>query len=174
MIKYLMSLTAATLLCGMTGSKALADAYIGVAAGQAEIENVDDGSMKIFGGYRGGNFGFEAAYHDLGKQSETDPFLGTASIEVTGMEVSAAGFLAANPSFDFFGKIGLFLWDGDFSLTGFPTVQEDGNDLILGIGAQFKPARNVSIRGEYQITELGVRSVEADVDILSIGLAVHF
>ena len=97
------------LLSAVTGTQALAQGYVGVSAGKADIEDVDDTSIKIIGGYRSGNLGLEAAYHDLGEQSETDPFLGTASIQATGIEISAAGYLPASNSFDLFGKIGLDL-----------------------------------------------------------------
>ena len=162
------------LLAGFAFQQVQAQGYVGASVGQADIEDVDDTSIKIFGGYKSGNFGFEAAYHDLGKQSETDPFLGTASIEVTGIELSAAGYLPASNSFDLFGKIGLFIWDADFSLTGFPSVSEDGNDLVFGFGAQFKPSQQFSIRAEYQITEIGLDGIDLDTDILSIGAALHF
>ena len=162
------------LLAGFSFTQVQAEGYVGASVGQADIEDVDDTSIKLFGGYRSGAFGFEAAYHDLGKQSETDQFLGTASIEVTGIELSAAGFLAASNSFDLFGKIGLFIWDADLSLTGFPSVSDDGNDLMFGFGAQFKPSQKFSIRAEYQITEIGLDGVDLDTDILSIGAALHF
>lgn len=162
------------MLTGLTGTQVLAQGYIGASIGNAELETVDDTSVKIFGGYRPGNFGFEVAYHDLGEQSETDPFLGTASIKATGIEVSAAGYLPAGTNFDLFGKIGLFIWDADVSLTGFPTVNDDGNDLIFGFGAQFKATQNFSFRAEYQITELGFDGADLDVDILSVGAALHF
>lgn len=174
MKRKFMLLFTVMLLTGFAGNQAFAEGYIGAAAGQADIESTDDTSIKIFGGYRYNNFGIEAAYHDLGEQSETDPFLGTAAIEVTGIEISGVGFLALNPSFDIFGKIGLFLWDVDLSLTGFPGVSDDGNDLMFGFGGQFKPTKNFSIRAEYQLTELSINSVDFDTDILSIGVALHF
>jgi hypothetical protein len=73
-----------------------------------------------------------------------------------------------------FGKIGLFIWDADLSLTGFPSVNEDGNDLIFGFGAQLKATQNLSFRAEYQITELGFDGADLDIDIISIGAALHF
>lgn len=96
MKRKLMPLFAVLLLTGSVGTQVLAEGYVGAAAGKADLEDADDTSTKIFGGYRSGNIGFEAAYHDRGKPSETDPFLGTAAIEVTGIELSAAGFLAIN------------------------------------------------------------------------------
>ena len=162
------------LLAGTAFTHVQAEGYVGASAGQADIEDVDDTSIKIFGGYKSGSFGFEVAYHDLGKQSQTDPILGTASIEVTGIELSAAGFLPASNSFDLFGKIGLFIWDADLSLTGFPSVSEDGNNVMLGFGGQFKPSQKFSIRAEYQLTEIDIGGVDLDTDILSIGAALHF
>ena len=139
----------------------------------AIIEEESDTSVKVFGGYRGVNFGFEAAYHDWGKPSQTEFGL-TASIEATALELAATGFLAAGNTVDLFGKIGVFMWDADLSLTTFPTVSEDGSDLMLGFGVQYKPTRNFSVRGEYQMTELEIGGVDFDTDILSVGVALHF
>jgi len=173
MLKKMAFVPAIVLMCGFTSSHVLAEGYVGGAFGKAEMETVDDTSFKIFGGHRAGAFGFEAAYHDLGKQSES--FGGqTASIEATGIELSAVGYLAAGNSFDLFGKIGMLLWDADFSLTGFPTVSDDGSDIIFGVGGQFKPTKHFSIRFEYQMFDLGTIGGDLDTDILSIGAAYHF
>lgn len=147
--------------------------YFGAGLGSADIEGTDDSSIKFFGGYRSGDLGFEAAYHDLGKQQESQFGL-TASIEVTGMEFSGMGFLSASPGFDLFGKVGLLFWDADLFLTGFPSVSEDGNDLIFGVGAQYSPSQNISVRFEYQTTTLGINGVDFDTDVVSFGAAYSF
>jgi len=59
-------------------------------------------------------------------------------------------------------------------LTDFPSVSDDGSDLMFGFGGQFKPAKNFSIRTEYQITELGIGGADFGTDIISIGAAIHF
>jgi len=168
-----LTLSVALLLAGVAVQQVLAEAYIGGSVGSADIEDENDTAYKIFGGYRGAFFGVEAAYHDLGKPSETQLGL-TAAIEATGLELSAAGFYAASSSVDLFGKIGVFMWDADISLTGFPTISDDGSNMILGFGVQYKPTQSFSIRGEYQMTELEINNVDFDTNILSIGVALHF
>ena len=169
----ILTVTTALLLTAVAGQQALAEGYIGGSVGNADIEDESDTAFKVFGGYRGANFGFEAAYHDLGKPSETQLGM-TAAIEASGLELSAAGFFAASSNVDLFGKIGVFMWDADVSLTGFPTVSDDGSNLMLGFGVQYKPTQNFSIRGEYQATELEIINVDFDTNILSIGIALHF
>lgn len=166
-------LSVVVLLAGGAGEQALAEAYIGGSVGSADIENESDTSVKLFGGYRGDFFGVEAAYHDLGKPSESQLGL-TAAIEATGLELSAAGFFPASNTVDLFGKIGVLMWDADVSLTGFPTVSDDGSNMMLGFGVQYKPTQMFSIRGEYQFTELEINNVDFDTDILSVGVALHF
>jgi len=95
-------------------------------------------------------------------------------MEVTGMEFSVIGFLPANPNFDLFGKVGMFFWDADLSLTGFPSISEDGSDYIFGMGGQYNPSKNVSIRFEYQATTLDINGVDFDTDVVSVGASYNF
>lgn len=173
MNRLIASLFSLALLAYLIVNPAMAAGYIGVSIGSADIEGTDDTSSKIFVGYRQGNVGFEAAHHDLGKQEESAGAI-TASIEVSGIELSGAGFMPVSPTFDLFGKIGLLMWDADLFLTGFPPVASDGTDLIFGIGAQFIPSNNISVRFEYQLTTLDVEGVDFDTDVISIGVAFNF
>lgn len=173
MNRIITSLFSVLLFSNFIVNPVMAAGYIGAGFGSAEIETADDSSTKIFGGYRQTNFGFEAAYHDFGKQEETQFGL-TAAVEITGIELAAAGFMPVSQTFDLFGKIGMLLWDADLSLTGFPSISEDGSDLIFGVGAQYNPAKNVSIRIEFQTTSLDVSGVDFDTDIISIGAAYNF
>ncbi len=152
---------------------AIAAGYFGAGIGSADVEGADDSSIKLFGGFRKNNLGFEIAYHDLGKQEESS-FGTTASVEITGLEFSGVGYLSVSPTFDLFGKIGLFSWDADIALTGFRGVSVDGSDLIFGLGAQYNPSDKISIRLEYQTTTLDVNDVDFDTDVISIGVAFNF
>ena len=173
MNRIITSLFSLLLLTNLIVNPAIAAGYFGAAIGSADMEGVDDSSFKIFGGSRQDNVGFEAAYHDLGKQEESGLGL-TASIEVTGIELSGAGFMPVSPTFELFGKIGVLLWDADLSLTGYPSVSIDGTDLILGFGAQFTPSNDTSIRLEFQTTTLDFEGIDMDTDVISIGVAFNF
>lgn len=161
------------LLSNFIVNPVVAAGYFGAGIGSASMEGTDDSSIKFFGGNRQDNVGFEVAYHDLGKQEES-AFGLTAAIEVTGLEFSGVGFMNVSSVFDLFGKIGLLLWDADVSLTGFPSVSVDGSDLIFGLGAQFNPSNNASIRFEFQTTTLDFNGIDLDVDVISIGAAFNF
>lgn len=173
-MKKIITLLFSTVLAfNIFGNAVMAENYFGVAIGSADIEGTDDSSLKLFGGVRNSNHGFEIAYHDLGKQAETALGI-TASTEVTGLELSGVGYLPVSSSMDLFGKLGLLLWDMDINLTGFPTLSTDGNDLIFGVGLQYNSTDNFSLRLEMQTTTLDVSGVDFDTDILSIGAAYKF
>ena len=173
MKKIITLLFSLVLITNTVVNHAMAAGYVGMGVGSADIEGADDTSTKLFGGYRKGNGGFEVAYHDFGKQEES-AFGTTASVEITALEFSGVGFASVSPTFDLFGKIGLLSWDADFSLTGFPDVSTDGSDLIFGLGAQYTPSNNISIRLEYQTSSLDVNGVDLDTDVISIGAAFNF
>ena len=173
MNKIITSLFSLLFLSNFIVTPAIAAGYFGAGIGSADMEGVDDSSIKIFGGYRQDNVGFEAAYHDLGKQEESGGGL-TASIEATGIELSGAGYMPVNPTFELFGKIGVFLWDADLSLTGWPSASTDGTDIIFGLGAQFTPSNNTSIRLEFQTVSLDFEGVDMDTDVISVGVAFNF
>ena len=173
MNRIVTSLFSLLFLTNFIVNPAMAAGYFGVGIGSADIGGVDDSSTKIFGGYHQDNIGFEAAYHDLGKQEES-AFGSTASIEITAIELSGVGFMSVSPAFDLFGKIGLLSWEADLFLTGFPAVSVDGSDLIFGFGAQYNPSNNISIRLEFQTSTLEVGGVDFDTDVISIGAAFNF
>lgn len=119
--------------------------YFGAGAGVADFEDnveledlgdveLDDDSTayKFFGGYRATpNFGIEGGYRSFG-EADAGPF----SIETTGIDVSAVGFLPLGPV-DLFAKGGVIFWDtdGDGGIPG-----DDGEDLTYGIGGQLNLA----------------------------------
>lgn len=173
MKKIMTLLFTVVLAFNIFGNAAMAENYFGVGIGSADIEGTDDTSLKIFGGYRNPNYGFEAAYHDLGKQEETA--LGvTASVEVTGFELSAVGYLPVSPTIDFFGKLGFLLWDMDLNVIGLGTGSTDGTDFIYGLGLQYNSPNNFALRLEFQAATLDVVGVDFDTEIISVGAIYKF
>ncbi|MEJ2141043.1 MAG: porin family protein [Gammaproteobacteria bacterium] len=179
-MKKISAVTLSTLLASsMFASGAMADNYFGVGVGSADLEGVDDSSFKIFGGTRNGNLGFEVAYHDFGKPEESYPGLYYASLEPTGIEFSGVGYMPVSPTMDFFGKIGLLMWDVDATFTDYTvpvtlTGSEDGNDLIYGVGLQFNSSNNFSLRVEYQASTLDVEGEDIDLENWSVGATFKF
>jgi OOP family OmpA-OmpF porin len=136
-----------------------------------------DSGFKIFGGYQfNPNFGVEFAYVDLGKASYSGMFFGDpvtgGSVGTTGVNVSAVGTIPLHPSFELFGKIGIFGWEAKARDTtgGLPFSGEDsGGDVSFGLGASFNFTRNVSLRVEWE----RFKAVD-NIDFLSLGVAFKF
>lgn len=180
----------------MAAAPAAAQAYIGFGAGKSDYDSgnmipdlITSGSVdgkdtgyKIFGGYQfNPYFAVEVAYVDLGKAAYSgtfvDPFFGPqtvtgGSLETWGLNASAVGILPLNPSFELFGKIGLFGWESKARDTtgGAPfSGKADGGDLSFGAGIAFHFTKNVGIRAEWE----RFKAVD-DIDLMSLGLTFKF
>lgn len=166
--------------------------YVGVSVGQSEFDEeaaipslITSGTVdskktafKIFGGYQyNPNFGLELAYVDLNSASYSGSFFGTpvvgGKVELWGFNFSAVGILPLSPTFELFGKAGLFFWSAEASdvTNGVPfSTSDDGADLSIGLGLSVNLTTNVSLRAEWERFMTDV----ADVDLWSIGIAVRF
>ena len=175
----------------LAASPANAQAFIGGAIGQSDIDEEvasglitsgtadgKDTAFKIFGGYMfNRHFGIEGAYVDLGQVSYSGSFLGSpvtgGKVEVSGLNISALGALPINEQFSVFGKIGLFLWDAEASdiTGGVPfSAKEDGTDVSFGIGVNYNFTRNLGVRAEWEM----FTTDEADATLLSVGVVWRF
>jgi OmpA-OmpF porin, OOP family len=162
---------------GMTGT-ALAENgfYAGASIGQATVDacegvtNCDDEdtSWKIFGGWElHRNIAIEAAWVDLGEISGS--FGGLAvSAEADGWTLAGKGMLPLNEQFGVFGKLGMIMWDveGGGAASG---IDDDGTDLIYGLGAQYMFSDRFGIVGEWEWYD-----IDDDVDLFSIGALLKF
>ena len=170
---------------------AAAQAYLGFGVGKSDYDSGNaipdlitsgsfdgkDTGFKIFGGYQfNPHFAVELAYVDLGKASYSGDFFGApvngGSLETWGLNASVVGILPLNPSFELFGKIGVFGWESKARDTtaGAPfSGKADGGDLSFGLGMALNITRNVSIRAEWE----RFKAVD-DIDLLSLGLAFKF
>jgi OOP family OmpA-OmpF porin len=165
--------------------------YIGGSVGKSDFDDgnaipdlitsgtVDgsDSGFKLFGGYQfNQHFGVEMAWVDLGKASYSGTFLGApvtgGSVDTSGFNFSAVGTLPLNPSFELFGKLGIFFWDAKASDTtgGLPfSGKDDGTDVSFGIGASYNINRNFSVRAEWEQFE----AVDS-ISLLSLGIVFKF
>jgi OOP family OmpA-OmpF porin len=165
--------------------------YIGGSVGKSDFDDgnavpdlitsgtVDgkDSGFKIFGGYQfNQHFGVEIAYVDLGKAKYSGTFgalpVTGGSVDTSGLNMSIVGTLPLNPSFELFGKVGLFAWEAKAHDTtgGVPfSGMDDGADVSFGIGVSFNISKNVSIRAEWE----RFNAVDS-IDFLSLGVAFKF
>jgi len=175
----------------LAAAPAMAQPYLGFGVGKSDYDRGNavpdlitsgsfdgkDTGFKIFGGYQfNPHFAVELAYVDLGKASYSGNFgavpVTGGSLETWGLNVSAVGILPLSPSFELFGKIGLFGWESKArDITGglpFSGTADDA-DVSFGLGMAFNIAKNVSIRAEWE----RFKAVD-DIDLLSLGLAFKF
>lgn len=139
-----------------------AQLYFDGGLGNASVEIEDfDGSDTYFkigiGGEVSENMSVEGGFWDLG------------DAEDSGVTASADGLFgnvkfshSLNSDTHIFGKIGLFMWDGE--IEGFGS--DDGNELFYGGGVSFDMGPG-QLNLEILLTELG--SDIGDFDITTIG-----
>ena len=94
---------------------------------------------------------------------------GSGSVESDGIQFAGVGIIPVNPQFDVFGKLGFFMWDVSASGPG-GTADDDGTDLMFGVGAAWKFSPQLAARAEWERFDLD----GDDVDFLSIGLQFNF
>lgn len=132
-----------------------------------------DTAYKVFGGYNfTRNFGVEAAYVDLGDLTFSGnvgatPVSGSADVE--GFNISAVLTAPINERFSVFGKLGAFVWDGDFSANSTAVSwsgSDSGTDFSAGLGASYSFNKNLSLRAEYEYFD------DVDTNLWTVGVGV--
>lgn len=172
-------------------AQAQAQLYLGAGFGRSEVDEevtiglIDTGTVdatdtgfKVFGGYRINTwYALESAYVDLGEVTYSGAFGADAvtdgSVEVSGATVGPVVFLPLNPSFEVFGKAGLFIWEAEANdITGGAPFSstEDGTDLYLGVGAAWSFTPNLVWQAEWE----AFRMDDIDAGLLSLSLVYRF
>lgn len=150
--------------------------YGGASIGQSTIDacegvtNCDDEdtSWKVFGGWKmNSNIAFEAAWVDFGEISGSVDGL-AISAEADGLTLASKGVLPINEQFGVFGKFGVIMWDakGGAAAAG---INDDGTDLMYGLGAQHMLTDQFGIIGEWEWYD-----IDSDIDLFSIGAIYKF
>lgn len=113
-----------------------------------------DLSYTLFAGYQfpkysfmpfGTFFALEGGYLDLG--TVDDQALGANfKLDIHGFDLYAVGYLPITRRFDFFGKAGVFLWDAKLKADGVTVDDDNGTDLALGIGFEYRTGKAYSAR----------------------------
>ena len=162
---------------GMTGTALAQNGfYAGASIGQATIDACDgftdcddeDTGWKIFGGWEfNRNVALEAAWVDFGEVSGS--IGGSAvSVETDGWTLAGKGVLPLTEQFGVFGKFGMIMWDAEGSGAA-SGIDDDGTDLIYGLGAQYLFNDRFVIVGEWEWYD-----IDNDIDLFSIGALFKF
>ena len=154
---------------------------IGFSSAQASIDESSTG-YKIFAGYQlNRNFALEGYYAHLGEYdlsaSTTGPVVNASGeVEVKGFGIDAVAILPFNSALSGLARIGLFRWDADMNIravgpggTATGSDSDDGTDLKLGIGIEWKLGPQLRLRGE-----LEYYTFDDAITMLSVGLLYRF
>jgi len=156
----------ATIVLALAATFAHADEkkglYIGAGAGYGSQElsvstgNFKDNttSFKGFIGYRFMRFiGFEAAYVDFGKASDTLDFGGGTTTDVDlktkGETAEITGTIPLGSFLEIYGKAGYLWWNAKASDSS-NSDSNSGNDVVYGGGAKIVFAKKAAVRLEYE------------------------
>jgi OOP family OmpA-OmpF porin len=149
------------------------DWYAGGGIGRSELDrwcrsfsgSCDDADIayKLMLGYQfRPNFALEAAYHDFGNFSARGP---RRSEQARALSTSGIGRLPLTAQFAVFAKAGL-AW--------VETRRADGANLIVGIGASYRPTPLLELRLEYEMLPDAEFKAARDADINVLGAAATY
>jgi OOP family OmpA-OmpF porin len=137
----------------------------------------DSGSAwRVFGGYQFNPYiGYEVGYADFRKVTEQSSAGVTATFDANAIDIVFVGTIPFSQQFSLFGKIGVFRWDLDVTVTGTAsgTNNAKGKNMTYGFGAKYNFTRNFALRLERQrYLDVGEESVtgksDINVDLLSV------
>ena len=141
-------------LLSLLSFQALADdrgLYLGAGVSNIETDKShlsdDDTSYKVFAGYRlNGYLAFEGAFVDLGQFEDKN-------LDFDGKSVQASAHVGfpLGDRIRLYGSVGAHAWDAD----GNASDDDTGVDLTYGAGVEFDVFRNIGIRAEYEVLEVG-------------------
>ena len=153
----------------------------GFASANAELDEKST-AVKILGGYQiNPNLAVEAYLANLGQYDlslrTTGPTVaGSGEVRLRGFGFDFVGLLPLTGSLSGLGRVGLFSWETKtrFSATDGATTSEDsgsddGTELKVGIGLEWKVGPAIRLRGEIEYYNFDER-----VTVLSFGLIYRF
>lgn len=167
-------------LFGLTSiAYADAEAVFVISGGEAEIDKNgfggSDTAFKIGSGFKvTDTSGIEIYWAKYGKPVKTVNIAGIGNTEVTTEIFSLAfeyvRYIPVADSFDLLGRVGFAFWKSDVKIPGAGTFDDDGIDLIVGVGANMDISEDWSLRAEWEYSELH----NFQVSFISVGFAHYF
>lgn len=132
-------------------------------------------TLKIGSGFRvTESSGIEIFWSNYGEMKDTVnlPGLGNSEMiaEANSLAFQYAHFFPMADSFDLLARLGFAFWKSEIGVAGSTKFNDDGINLILGVGAEVKVLEDWSLRVEWEYTEF--RNYE--VSFLSAGIAHYF
>jgi outer membrane immunogenic protein len=141
-------------LLSLLSFQALADdkgLYLGAGVSNIQTDKTqlsdEDSSYKVFAGYRlNGYLAFEGAFVDLGQFKDKN-------LDFDGQSVQASAHVGfpLGDRVRVFGSVGAHAWDAD----GNAADDDTGVNLTYGAGVELDVFRNIGIRAEYEVLEVG-------------------
>jgi opacity protein-like surface antigen len=133
-----------------------------------------DPAFKVFGGYKiMPNLAIEAGYIDFGEYSTIHQLENTTedpAFEAKGLSLMVVGTIPVNERVNLFGKVGALRWEQDVTDPDHPergTRHNEGTDLALGLGAEIKLSKNISLRAEAEHFD------DLDANLFSVGVVFN-
>ena len=134
--------------------------------------NVDNGvGVRAFGGYNVNKFlGVEGGfiYSKLDFNITDGVNRATGDLKVSAFDLGIVGKFPINDYVSPFGRVGLAIWDAEAEVAGV-TVDDDGTDLMFGLGLEISPTDNIAIRGEWSRI-----NADDNVDFISLSAIYEF
>ena len=148
--------------------------YGGVSIGEASIaeDTYNDSTPASFyiGKRYSESIAFEFGYLDLGGFESDSEESFDASADISGIEVSVLGLAKMGESVEFFGKAGLYIWEGDEVINGIDFEDSDIS-YLLGLGVNIPIGTTIGFRSEYvKYFDIG----EEDADAINLGFYINF
>lgn len=156
--------------------------YFGVDVGNTDYEASEGGvtAEASSTGFRlrlglpiNESLNFEAAWIDQGEGDVDNG--GGAKLAADGLQFSVMGLMPAGDNLKLFGRLGLYMWNGELKDAGAFSGSDDGTDLFYGLGLDYAVSDTMDIRLEYDFatvsTTIGTTSVDIDANSLSLGVS---
>lgn len=150
----------------------------------ATLDEEDSNFKLLYGSQINKSFAIEFAYHDYGESSLSGTtgdifaidealfqFIQDGTVVVSGDSLAISGVFTheLTPSISALGRVGLSMWNAELEVStsnASASLEDDGTDLLYGLGLQARVGSNSWIRAEYEGHE--------DIELLNIGFITYF
>ena len=158
-----------------------AGSYFGAGLGNSSWDITDQGlfnledstAIRLFGGIKNDNIGFEAEFSFAGYDWEG--FGGQNTHNASNLAFFGLYYVPISEGFEFFGKLGLNLWSTDVDFFGANFEGDDGVDIAYGFGVDVSASDTIKFRVEYDaFAGLGDGVDEGDVTQLMFNIVYFY